>query len=429
MRKFCKILTTLLISLTLLGVPAAVSATELTGWLPYWDSQNSVNSVLVNKNQFKTVSPFWHSTTNTSSGVKITTHSLNWSTRNQIRETLQTSGVKILPSITDGTGKNKMAATLADVNKRNVLINDIVNLVNSNQYDGVDLDFETFAFTDIQTTWATTQNHWVAFIITLSAQLKSFNKLLSVAVPPQFGAKSGYWVYDYKRIAPYIDRLAIMAYDYSWSTAGPVGGPYSWVERILTYAKTVVPAHKIYLGTPAYGRDWVTGMKGTNCVKSSTKTITIRASTLGGQWQRDSASGELFNTYKVKEGNCTVTRQRWMPDATTIATRRAMASAAGVAGVAMWYLGSEKPGTYGKSVKRKISATGKKVKKKLKVTGKLPVLKKSKIVLKKKEKNRWVTVKTVKMNKGLKFKIVVKYRKGTYRVISSNFGKVTLQMR
>jgi len=53
-----------------------------------------------------------------------------------------------------------------------------------------------------------------------------------------------------------------MAYDYSTSSPGPIG-PITWTESAVQYAISVMPASKVFIGIPGYGRDWVTKVDGT----------------------------------------------------------------------------------------------------------------------------------------------------------------------
>jgi hypothetical protein len=235
----------------------------------------------------------------------------------------------------------------------------------ANNYDGIDLDFEGFAFVDKNTTWASTQPNWVAFIKELSASLKSKNKLLSVSTPYLYDpteVQKGYFVYAWADIAPYIDRLRIMTYDFSVSKPGPLG-PLAWTEKTIKYAISVMPASKVYVGIPGYGRDWVTKVDGTcpvevaNVVKVGAKAATFvlrDAATLAQNYGAiptyDETLGEVNFTYtKVYSGQtsgglattCTATRTAWYQDARSFTSRIAFVSKYRLGGVAQWTFGME----------------------------------------------------------------------------------------
>ncbi|HQR81247.1 MAG TPA: glycosyl hydrolase family 18 protein, partial [Actinomycetota bacterium] len=172
----------------------------MSGWLPYWSTQTSTSSFVTNSDLFSDISPFWHDARWDGSKVYIHNH-LQPAVQAAALAKLQGQGVKILPSITDGSGKGRMAATLASEAKRAAHVQEIVNLVLANGYDGIDLDYETFAFTDGSSSWSATRPNWVAFVDELARALHAEGKLLSVTVPPMYDAdydsSSGYWVYDY----------------------------------------------------------------------------------------------------------------------------------------------------------------------------------------------------------------------------------------
>ncbi len=162
--------------------------------------------------------------------------------------------------------------------------------VASQNYDGIDLDFEGFAFIDPNTTWKTTAPNWVLFVKELSAALHAQKKILSITTPYLFNpaeAQKGYFVYAWAQIAPFIDRLRIMTYDYSTSRPGPIG-PIAWTEKTVKYAISIMPASKVYLGLPGYGKDWVTKVEGV-CPSNLAKIITPSAKA-GTFLMRDAAS-------------------------------------------------------------------------------------------------------------------------------------------
>lgn len=336
--------------------PPAAPRRIMSGWLPYWTTAESVNAFVNNADLFSDISPFWHNAAkslSTASGVKIENNSLSSGTRASNLAILKGRGVEILPSITDGTGAGHMSSVMRNAAKSEALVNQIVALVESNGYDGIDLDFEKFAFSDGQSTWAKTRPAWVDFVKSLSAQLHARGKKLAVAVPPMGVSSGNYWVYDWAAIGPYIDKLRIMAYDYSWSTPGPVGGPLSWVEAVSEYAVSVLPPSKVQLGTPTYGRDWYTGKKsGTGCPASgnsaySTKVYdsndigSVIGNTPASSWKRDAKSQERYFNYSVKLGDCTIQRSAWVPDSQTVIERAKIASKYGLNGLATWTIGGE----------------------------------------------------------------------------------------
>lgn len=452
-------------SLAMFGLPAVTAGSAaaetapkrmMSGWLPYWTTQASMEAFLANSDLFSDISPFWHDagkSTSTASGVTIKNHSLGYGTRASNLAALKGHGAEVWPSITDGTGAGYMSSVLRNTSKRAALVSQIVNLVNSNGYDGIDLDFEKFAFSDGSSTWSKTRPAWVTFVAELSAQLHANGKKLSVAVPPEGVAGSDYWVYDWKSIGPHIDKLRIMAYDYSWSTPGPIGGPLSWVHKVAAYAVSTMPGSKVQLGTPTYGRDWVKSKSGSGCPSTAQKVYDSKqiGSVLGvgdGSWKRDAASQERYFNYTVKYngGACTVSRSAWVPDATTVIERAKIASQYGLAGLATWTIGGEQAGQWGPlrdiartmpfatnagggsvgqqvnfKVSKKVVRRGGKVK----VSGKLtPARSGAKVKVQRLRAGKWVNLKTVRTSAAGNYKTTVKVgAKAKFRVAVPKTGR------
>jgi spore germination protein YaaH len=81
---------------------------------------------------------------------------------------LRSANLQIIPTITDGTSKGILAGLLKNPKLRTQVVNVIMNLVRTNNYDGIDIDFEGFAFVDANTTWKATAPLWTEFIKELS---------------------------------------------------------------------------------------------------------------------------------------------------------------------------------------------------------------------------------------------------------------------
>ncbi|MBI1379089.1 MAG: hypothetical protein GC157_16655 [Frankiales bacterium] len=258
-----------------LSAPAGAATTQpprriVTGWLPYWSSSTSTASVTANADLFTDVSPFWY-TAQLSGTTSSIAQLVSSSSKATYLPQLKAAGVRVLPTITDGMGAHGMASTLASTTRRATFVNQIVSLVTSNGYDGIDLDFEGFAFNDGSSTWSTTRPNWVAFVRLLGTALHAQGKQLSIASPYLSSPTTGYWVYDWAGIGPYIDRLRIMTYDYHVASPGPIA-PMSWVDSVARFAVTQVPSGKVQIGVASYGRDWYTGTSYSGGVVSSCPT-------------------------------------------------------------------------------------------------------------------------------------------------------------
>ena len=326
------------------------------GWVPYWTTAASIQSFNANADLFGDVSPFWHSSTSETTVIDQETAA----DRSAVIAAARAAGVPVVPAVTDGTGAGYLAAVMADPARRGVLVGTLVNLVMSRGYDGLDLDYEGFAFRDGKASWAATRPNWVQFVAELGAQLRARGKVLFATIPPTYDSSrsgtSGYWVYDYAGIAPHVNRVRIMAYDYSVSAAGPIA-PYDWVKRIASYAVTQVPSAKVVLGIPTYGRDWVTATSGT-CPASA--DLARKTYTATQAWQVAAAKGvpvawdtvvrERTFTYAESFADataaCTVTRRSYFADAQAVIERARLLDTYLLGGVAFWTVGGEDAGQW-----------------------------------------------------------------------------------
>ena len=258
-------------ALVAVALPASAGATTspvprriVSGW-GYFNSTSSTSltGLAANADLFTDVSPFWYTArwSGSSSSIAAASYAAN---KASVLPAIRATGVKVLPTITDGMPAHRMAAVLNGTTTRANLVAQIAAVVTANGYDGIDLDFEGFAFNDGSSTWASTRPGWVAFVKQLYVALHATGKQLSITVPAGGATSSdstGYSVYAWSLIGPYVDRLRIMAYDYSPSTPGPIS-PFAWVQRVVAFAVTQVAPGKIQIGVPTYGRDWYTGTVG-----------------------------------------------------------------------------------------------------------------------------------------------------------------------
>jgi len=344
----------------------------LTGWLPYYSMKTYLPAVLSNADLIKEIMPFWYTLKYDGTTKKPVVADVYKTANPSVPITeplaaLRNAGMTIIPTITDGTDQMVLANLISKPVSRKQVVDAIMATVTSQNYDGIDLDFEGFAFIDPNTTWKATAPNWVLFIKELSAALHAQKKILSVTTPYLFNPaekQKGYFVYAWADIAAHIDRLRIMTYDYSTSRPGPIG-PIAWIEKTVKYAVSIMPASKVYLGLPGYGKDWVTKVEGV-CPSNLAKVITPSAKA-GTFLMRDAASiaatygavptynetfAEVTFSYKREytgqtssglSTTCTASRTAWHQNAQSFSVRAQLIAKYQLGGAAQWVIGQEEP--------------------------------------------------------------------------------------
>ncbi len=340
------------------STPPPYDDIPISAWAPYWVLPEAVASVTQHGSTLHELSPFWYSATGTTT-IQFDADSSD-ARPQQLITAAREQGAKVLPSIVDGMPAGGMAAVLADPATRTQHVNTIVELVRQGGFDGIDIDYEQFAFADDRGTWATTRPNWVAFIEELATVLHADGLLLTVSIPPIYDgdrtSESGYWVYDYAAIGEHVDRIRIMGYDYSVGEAGPIA-PIDWVRGAVRAAKDAVDDDdKLVLGVPLYGRNWVVATTGT-CPESAEGTTAVTQATVadlvdkrGATPVHDPGTAEASFEYQldVSDGGvtCTQTRQVHYVDETGARARVDLAREERIGGVAFWALGFDSGATW-----------------------------------------------------------------------------------
>jgi HAD superfamily hydrolase (TIGR01509 family) len=329
---------------------------DLHAWAPYWALDDAVASLETRSDLLTELSPFWFEAT----GVDTIRRNPNTPVdeANRFLELAAAEDIPLVASILDATGRGEMAAILADPGRRARHVDAVVAFAADGGFAGIDLDYEQFAFADGRDTWRATRPNWVAFVTELADRLHADGRTLTVSVPPVYDAqrtaRSGYWVYDYGAIAPVVDRIRVMAYDYSNSSSdpGPIA-PLDWVRRIVagTTAAAGDPS-KLVLGVPLYGYNWPVATSG-DCPDGRMPGLrTVMARSVDELAQRrnatpvhDDTTGEWSFSYRLVAGDgasaCTQTRQVNYVGADGIQQRVELALDAGFAGAALFALGYE----------------------------------------------------------------------------------------
>lgn len=324
----------------------------LEAWAPYWALDVSAAELAAHADSLREVSPFWYVTTGAdqigldpNAPVELT---------DAFVATARAEDVPLVASIVDAMPAGGMAAVLADPQTRALHVDTIARFAELGGFSGIDLDYEQFAFADDRSTWATTRPAWVAFVTALGKRLHADGRTLTVSIPPLYDGRrtdqSGFWVYDHGAIAPAVDRIRLMAYDFSTAEPGPIA-PVDWVEQAVDATADVVgDRSKLVLGIPLYGYNWPVTTIGTcpaDQVEGRTG-VTIRsvdelAARRGATPVHDDDTGESWFTYELEltDGTtfCTQTREVHYVDVEGARKRIDIAREARLGGVSLWALG------------------------------------------------------------------------------------------
>lgn len=191
-------------------------------------------------------------------------------------------------------------------------------------FDGLNVDLELVPARDGAI--------FLSFLDELRARLPG--KILSVCVPARFKKLSDD-IYPYAEIASRCDRVFVMAYDEHWSggEAGPVASP-DWCKKVLKYAQKSIPAEKLIMGIPFYGRTWAD-------------------KTTAGAWYYSGANrimgenGVEFYTYEKDiptfEYTMEVKIKGYFNDAYSLHSLASIYKKAGVRHAGYWRIGQEDP--------------------------------------------------------------------------------------
>ena len=334
----------------------------LSGWLPDYNLARNLPTVEGNLDLIRDISPFWYGLTGETTIKDKYALGKYTTSKEQVIARLRANGLLLLPTITDDTKKLVLANLLANPTSRTNIVQSIKSLVLKYNYDGIDLDFEVFYTQDGRSTWPALKPNWIIFIKELSAALHEQGKLLSVTTPPDFAPetkRAGNNVYSWAEIGPHIDRLRIMAYDFSTVNPGPIG-PLPWSEDAVKYAVTQMPASKVFLGIPGYGRDWITKVEGV-CPKDFASSVVVgaKAAVVMREAAALAASNNAPITYNSTHAEstftyrktyvdptnsasfCTAARTVWFPDEKSYAARTNLVGKYRLGGIAVWTFGME----------------------------------------------------------------------------------------
>lgn len=201
-----------------------------------------------------------------------------------------------------------------------------VDFVRSNDFTGVELDFEDFGGWDSEI-----YDHYREFVKRLGEKLHVEGKKLMIDGPAISGNEESSWYkwrYEDFLNLP-VDRIVVMAYDYQFDHgAGSPVAPFLWMEKVLQRTVSKFPeTSRLSVGIPSYGYEGVRGF-------SQVKLLTydqLKEKQGFEMATRDDLSGEMT----WESGN----NIYYYQDSESMDRKRAIVEKFGITSVSVWHLG------------------------------------------------------------------------------------------
>ena len=332
---------------------------EVFGFLPYWELSDS--STRFDWEKLSTIAYFGVGASGAGNLQKRNSDgstTVGWSGWTSSRMTsvinaAHASGARVVLTVQSfawsSAGVARQKSLLGSAGNRANLARQIAAAVRDRGADGVNLDFEPIV--------ATYADEFTSLVRAVRSEL---NK---VHPGYQLTFDTTGWIGNYPiekaTAAGAADAVVIMGYDYRSGSSNPVGsvapiaGPtYDIGDTVKAYTARI-PASKIILGVPYYGRAWSTAssalharnISGTKYGASTTVVYgTARQYAAEYGKQRDPVEGAAWTAYKRK--NCTAKygcvtpwRQIYYDDAKALGQKYDLINRKGLRGAGIWALG------------------------------------------------------------------------------------------
>ena len=221
-------------------------------------------------------------------------------------------------------------SVLSSTTKRAHLINGLIEAAAACGMDGINIDFEQIS--------EETGEHFVQFIRELSIPCRANGIVLSVDNYVPVGNTNHYGRKEQGIVADYV---IIMGYDEHWSGSEEAGSVASidFVELGIEKTLEEVPAEKVINAVPFYTRVWMTkGSEITSeAVGMGTAEKFLANHGVTAEW--DEATCQNYAGFE--EGDALY--QVWLEDEQSMEVKLNIMANHGIAGVAAWKLGLERP--------------------------------------------------------------------------------------
>jgi spore germination protein len=157
----------------------------------------------------------------------------------------------VITNLKEGSGFSSdiAHAVLTSEDVQQTLLDNVINILDSKNYFGLDIDFEYIRPEDRQ--------NYNNFLQKVVDTLRPLGYTITSALAPKISADQPgllYVAHDYPLHGRLLDHVIIMTYEWGYTYGPPMAiAPINQVKRVLDYAVTAIPSEKILMGMPNYG--------------------------------------------------------------------------------------------------------------------------------------------------------------------------------
>lgn len=230
-----------------------------------------------------------------------------------------------------GSFSSELARTILTNNQvQETLINNVIEMLRSKNYYGLDIDFE-YIFPE-------NREDYNNFLRKVTSRLRPLGYSVTTALAPKNEANQPgllYEAHDYPVHGALADHVILMTYEWGY-TAGPAMAvaPLNEVVRVVNYAVTAIPRNKIFLGIPNYGYDWTLPFRRGTRAQTLTNVGAVELALRTGSAIRydERAQAPFFNYYD------SLGRQHevWFEDARSIEAKLMLVNRYKLGGISYW---------------------------------------------------------------------------------------------
>lgn len=244
------------------------------------------------------------------------------------------NGYRVWTMASNNSFKDTTSEIINDYKLRQKLIENLLNVVEKYNIDGINLDFENIYEKD--------KDAYTKLVMELAPRLREMGKVLSVDVTAPDGSPDWSLCYDRNKIAKISDYIIFMAYDQNGisSTEPGTTAGYDWVvtgiKKFVDQNREAVDNNKLILAMPFYTRLWKTsGEKIESSTVSMKNTYKVLPSDANPVWDSD------LHQYYIEYTKNGFKYQMWIEDIKSLTDKIKLIDEYNLAGSAFWVKGME----------------------------------------------------------------------------------------